>query len=131
MAWRPQIRRTDATTVGLTDEVEFLASEHFTVKRVGITLDASLVGADANGDKIIKKGTVLARVNATGRYAPYDTSDTTTGRGDAKGFLMESVNLKYGNAVTGMIISGSVIGQRCSGLDGDAMTALAGPFTFQ
>lgn len=131
MAWRPQIRRTDATTVGLTDEVEFLASEHFTVKRVGITLDASLVGPDANGDKILKKGTVLGRVTSTGRYGPYDTADNSTGRGVAKGFLIESVNLKYGNAVTGMVISGSVIAQRCSGLDSAAETDLAGPFTFQ
>lgn len=130
MAWRPQIRRTDATTVGLTDEVEFLASEHFTVKRVGITLDASLVGADANGDKIIKKGTVLSRVTSTGRYAPY-VSGGSGGREVAKGFLMESVNLKYGNAVTGMIISGSVIAQRCSGLAAGAETDLAGTFTFQ
>ena len=38
MAWRPKIRRTDATTVGLTDEVEFLASEHFTRYAVGIGL---------------------------------------------------------------------------------------------
>jgi len=131
MAWRPQIRRTDATTVGLTDEVEFLASEHFTVKRVGITLDASLVGADANGDKILKKGTVLGRVTSTGRYGAYNSGDSPAGTGTALGFLVESVNLKYGNAVTGMIISGSVIGQRCSGLDSGALADLAGPFTFQ
>jgi hypothetical protein len=130
VAWRPQIRRTDATTVGLTDEVEFLASEHFTVKRVGITLDASLVGADANGDKILKKGTVLGRVTATGRYGAY-SNGASDGREVAKGFLMESVNLKYGNAVVGLVMTGSVIAQRCSGLDSAAETDLAGPFTFQ
>jgi len=131
MAWRPQIVRTDASApAGLTEEVEFLASEHYTVKRIGVTLDASLVGADANGDKILKKGTVLGRVTATGRYGAYNNG-VSDGREVAKGFLMESVNLKYGNAVTGMIISGSVIGVRCSGLDTGALTDLAGQFTFQ
>lgn len=132
MAWRPQIIRTDGAsgTSYLTDEAEFLASEYYTVKRVGVTLDSSLVGADANGDKILKKGTVLARVDATGRYAPYQ-SGGSGGRAVAKGFLMESVNLKAGNAVTGMVISGSVIAVRCSGLDSTSETSLNGTFTFQ
>lgn len=132
MAWRPQIIRTDGAsgTSYLADEAEFLASEYYTVKRVGVTLDSSLVGADANGDKILKKGTVLSRVDATGRYAPY-TNGGAGGRGTPKGFLIEAVNLKAGNVVTGMIISGSVIGVRCSGLDTSAETALNGQFTFQ
>lgn len=132
MAWRPQIIRTDGAsgTNYLADEAEFLASENYTVKRVGVTLDASLVGADANGDKILMKGTVLARIDATGRYAPYENGGSG-GRGTPKGFLIEAVNLKAGNAVTGMVIAGSVIGVRASGLDTSAETALTGQFTFQ
>ena len=132
MAWRPQIIRTDGAsgTSYLADEAEFLASEYYTVKRIGVTLDASLVGADANGDKILAKGTVLSRVDATGRYAPY-VSGGSGGRQTPKGFLIEAVNLKAGNAVTGMIISGSVIAVRCSGLDSTAETSLAGQFSFQ
>lgn len=132
MAWRPQIIRTDGAsgTSYLADEAEFLASEYYTVKRIGVTLDSSLVGADVNGDKILAKGTVLSRVDATGRYAPY-VNGGAGGRGTPKGFLIEAVNLKAGNAVTGMIISGSVLGVRCSGLDTAAETTLNGQFTFQ
>lgn len=132
MAWRPQIIRTDGAsgTSYLADEAEFLASEYYTVKRVGVTLDSALVGADANGDKILGKGTVLSRVDATGRYAPY-VNGGAGGRGTPKGFLIEAVNLKAGNAVTGMIISGSVIAVRCSGLDAGAETSLTGQFSFQ
>lgn len=131
MAWRPQIVRTDsASPTSLTEEVEFLASEHYTVKRIGVTLDASLVGADANGDKVLKKGTTLGRVTATGRYGAYSNA-AGDGREVAKGFLMESVNLKHGNAVTGMVLSGSVIAVRCSGLDAAGQADLVGQFTFQ
>jgi hypothetical protein len=130
MAWRPQIERIDANVAGvLAGEVEFLASEKFTTKRVGITLDADLVDADVAGDKILKKGTVLGRVEDTGRYGPYDGA-ATDGREVAKGFLMESVNLKFGNAVTGLVIAGSVIADRCDGLDAGAKTDLRS-FTFQ
>jgi len=131
MVWRPQIERTDGVVPGtLADEAEFLASEKFTAKRVGITLDSSVVGADASGDKVILKGTVLGRITATGRYGPYDNT-AGDGREVARGFIMESVNLKWGNAVTGLIIHGSVIAVRCSGLDAAAETDLVGQFTFQ
>jgi len=131
MAWHPQIERVDgAAASGLTQEAEFIASENFTAKRVGITLDASLVTADGNGDKILPKGQTIGRVTATGRYGPYDNA-AVDGRQDAKGFLFESVNLKKGNAVTGLMIGGSVIAMRCTGLDAAAETDLAGSFLFQ
>ena len=129
MSWSPLITRTSASTGTLSGEAEFLASEKFTTKRTGITLDASLVGADAQGNKILRKGTVLGRVTATGRYGPYNNG-AADGRQDAKGFLMETVNLRFGNAVTGMVIHGSVIAARCSGLDSAAKVDLP-TFTFQ
>jgi len=129
MAWHPQIVTT--TGVGLvTDEPEFLASERFTSKRTGITLDATLVGADANGNKILKKGTCLGRITATGKYGPYSNA-AGDGRQDAKGFLLEAVNLRFGDAVTGMAIMGSVIADRASGLDAAGKVDLKGAFTFQ
>jgi hypothetical protein len=129
MAWNPQVIRVEASTGTIGGDVEFLASEKYTVKRTGITLDATLVGADSNGDKILRKGTALGRVTATGRYGPYDNA-ANDGREVAKGFLMEGVNLKFGNAVTGMVIAGSVLAARCSGLDVSGISDLP-TFTFQ
>lgn len=57
--------------VDLGPSFDFLASEHYSVKRSGITLDAALVTADADGNKIVKGGTVLGKVTATGKYGPY------------------------------------------------------------
>lgn len=212
---------------GVTAEASFLASEHQMVKRSGITLAAALVSADGNGDKIVKAGTVLGKVTATGKYGPYggnvnevqtitvdaaggtftitfdgettaaiaynaaasavqaallllsnlDAGDVavtgdaggpftltfggkyagqnvpavTTGVGSltggagtavvttgtaggstvsdgrevAAGILLESVNLKDGDTVTGMLIHGSVLEARCTGVDTAAKTALS------
>lgn len=131
MAWHPQIERIDGSAAAtLTQEAEFLASENYTAKRVGITLDATLVTADGNGDKVLPKGRTVGRVTATGRYGPYDNA-AVDGREVAKGFLFEAVNLKNGNAVVGLVIDGSVIAARCAGLDAAGQVDLAGQFTFQ
>jgi len=128
MAWKPQIVTTTASPF-VGDEPEFLASENFTAKRGGATLDSSLVGADANGDKVLKKGTCMGRVTATGKYGAYSNA-AGDGRQDAKGFLQESVNLRYGDIVVGLVIEGSVIADRCSGLDAAGIVDLPS-FTFQ
>lgn len=57
--------------VNLGPSFDFLASEHYSVKRGGITLDSTLVTADADGNKIVKGGTALGKVTATGKYGPY------------------------------------------------------------
>lgn len=64
----PRLRKTSDN---VTPEASFLASEQYQVKRSGITLDADLVQADENGDKILKAGTFVTPVEATGRYGPY------------------------------------------------------------
>jgi hypothetical protein len=99
-------------------------------KRQGITLDAATVGVDADGNKFLYAGTVLGEITATGLYGAYDNG-ASDGRQAAKGFLLETVNLKDGNAVTGMLIHGSVIEARTSGVDANAKTDFAGAFIFQ
>lgn len=64
----PALKRTD---VAVSGQASFLASERMTVKRGGITLDAALVPADANGNKILEAGTFVSEVTATGKYGPY------------------------------------------------------------
>ena len=212
---------------GVTAEASFLASEHGIVKRAGVTLAASLVSADGDGNKIVAAGTVLGKVTATGLYGPYgentNESQTVTvdatggtftltfdgettgaiaenaaaatvqtallalsnlnagdvsvtgsaggpftvtfsgqyadtnvpaltadpasltggagtvviatdpaggstvsdGREVAAGILLESVNLKDGDTVAGMLIHGSVLEARCTGVDNAAKTALS------
>lgn len=82
----PRLRRSSDNVHA---EASFLASEDYTVKRGGITLDADLVQADENGDKILKAGTFVTPVAATGKYGPYGGTtnevQTATVTGDPTG----------------------------------------------
>lgn len=116
---------------GVSREASFLASAHKMVKRVGMTVDASTVGADADGNKILAAGTVMAKVDATGKYRAYDNAEAADAGGVASGFLLESINLKDGDVICGLMIHGSVLEARCSGIDANAKTDLAGRIIFQ
>lgn len=126
--FRPRLVRSSQN---VTEEASFLASEHIAVKRVGITLDASTVGADADGNKILRAGTVVALVDSTGKYRAYDNGLDADAGGTAAGFLLETVNLKDGDVVAGLMLHGSVLAARTSGLDSNARTDLAGRIVFQ
>jgi hypothetical protein len=135
--WHPGLRRD---TLDVTSFPKFLASEKLTAKRGGITLAASTVTADANGDKILPAGQFVVKVTsggATGSYGPY-ASGATDGRqspvaGTAdSGYLFESVNLRDGDVVCGLMIEGSVIKKRVTPSSAAAMdTAVAGRIIFQ
>lgn len=60
-------------TDDLDPSVDWIASEHYMVKRGGITIDYLLVPADANGRRIVRGGTALGKVTASGKYGPYLT----------------------------------------------------------
>jgi hypothetical protein len=124
----PALKRTTTFLPGR--EASFLASEHIAVKRIGATYDSTAITADANGDKVLKAGTVVAKVTATGKYVPY-ASAGTGGAGTAVGFVMESLNLRKGDVVAGLMLHGSVLEARCTGVDAGAKTALAGRIWFQ
>lgn len=108
----------------------FLASEHMMVRRVGITVDSTSVAADADGNKVIPAGTVLGQITATGKFGIYNNT-YTDGRETAVGFLLESINLRHGDVITGLLQHGSVVEARVSGLDAAARTDLAGRIVFQ
>lgn len=116
----------------LDASADFLASEHYMVKRGGVTLDASLVPADANGDRIILGGTLLGKVTTTGFYGPYSNAQVD-GRGTSTGLLFPGdLNLRHGDTMlAGMLIHGSVLEARCTGVDEAAKTDLAGRVIFQ
>lgn len=51
--------------------VDWLGSEHFSVKRGGITIDFQTVPLDGNGRRIIRGGTAMGKITASGKYGPY------------------------------------------------------------
>jgi hypothetical protein len=108
---------------GVNAEVAFLASEDLMVKRGGITIDSSLTAADGDGNKIITAGTLLGEITASGKYTTYDDTGTD-GEEVAQGFLLESVNLKDGDVITGLVLRCSVIEARCTGVDAAAKVDL-------
>lgn len=127
MSFNPKIR---TSSIGVTSEFSFLASAHAIYKRAGVTLNAALVGADANGDKFLIAGTCVGEITATHLWGPYDDT-AVDGRAVAQGFLLETTNLKDGNVLAGVIIHGSVLEARVSGLDAAGKVDLAGAFLFQ
>lgn len=125
--WTPSlVTKSD----GVSPEASVLASEQGIYKRVGITVDASTVAADANGNKILKAGTILAPITATGKYAAYDNT-LSNGRETAEGILTTGINLKDGDVITHLLLQGSVLAARISGLDSAARADLAGRIIFQ
>lgn len=126
--FRPSLVRTSES---VNEEASFLASEHMMVKRSGVTLDASTVGADANGDKVLRAGTVLALVDSSGKHRAYDNGLAADAGGTAAGLLLGSVNLRDGDVVAAMVVHGSALAARTSGLDANARTDLAGRIVFQ
>lgn len=130
MAFRPSLL---TSSLGVSAEAAFIASEHLMGKRVGVTLDSTVVGADANGDKILTAGTVLQKITATGKYGPYNATEDD-GRelitGDLA-FLRETVNLRNGDEAVGVLLHGSVIEARTSGVTSSVKTSLSGRIVFQ
>jgi len=127
--FRPSLK--NESDDGLGYEAAFLASEHMMKKRGGITVDASTVGADSNGDKILRAGTVMAKVDSTGKYRAYLNSLDADAGGVASGFLLESINLRDGDQICGLVIHGSVLSARVSGLDSNARTDLGERIVYQ
>jgi len=125
------------TSDGVTEEASFLASEHREHKRGGITVAAAAVAADSDGNKIVVAGTVMSTEVASGPYAgkriPYNNALGATVGGTADGFLPESINLRDGDVICGLLVHGSVLEARVTGLDssGAAKADLAGRIIFQ
>jgi hypothetical protein len=121
------------TTDPLSGQINVLASEHMMVKSVGVTLDAALWSADANGDKLVKNGHIVAKVVETGKYGPY-LPGASNGQQDAEtaGIVFHGgANLKDGDTLIGILMHGSVLEARVSGLDSAAATALKKRIIFQ
>src|SRR5690606_31643568 len=93
------------------DDYEILASLEV-VREVtnGITIDSSAVPADANGDKIIKKGMPMAKL-ANGKYVPYNPAGND-GSENPSVILKRTVNVRDGDHVVGAYEVAKVIAAR-------------------
>lgn len=113
------------------EDRSWLGSAHGTEATRTITLDTSAFTAGTHyPDGYIPSGTVLARITATGLYGPY-TNGGGGGLGAPAGFLFNSTTVTAGGADVGapLMEHGMVIQSKLptnSGLDGAAVTALAG-----
>ncbi|MDL5159412.1 head decoration protein [Actinomycetospora termitidis] len=117
--------------IDLGYQVDFLASERYTVKQGGITIDPATVSANSDGKKVVKGGTVMGKITATGKYGPY-ASGASDGRQAAVGVLFAGdIRVDGGDTVAGLMIQGSVKEARLTGLDATAKTALTPRFIFQ
>ncbi|MBO2942803.1 head decoration protein [Paenibacillus sp. F411] len=106
------MRLQPRTRVTVQDDYEILAS--FEVIREvtnGITIDSAAVTADANGDKIIKKGMPMAKLTASGKFVPYDPAGTD-GSENPTVILKRTVNVKDGDHVVGGYEVGKFITER-------------------
>lgn len=121
------------TTDPLSGQINVLASEHMMVKSVGVTLDSTKWTKDSDGNKLVLNGHIVAKITASGKYGPYDPS-ATDGREDADtaGIIFHGgANLKDGDTLVGILMHGSVLEARLSGLDATAREALKSRIIFQ
>lgn len=127
----PSLRQSE---VDVTGKASWLASENYTVKRSGITVDSTKVAADANGNKIVAGGTFMAQDPATSKYAPVAADAATAIDPNTSGFLFpDGINLADGDVICGLMIQGSVLGARVTPnpLPAVALTAIAGRIIVQ
>jgi hypothetical protein len=106
--------------------IDFLASEKYQVKPSGITLDATGVAAAGDGTKIVKGGTVLAKLTGgaqVGKYVPYAAAGAN-GAATAVGLAFTDYNLQWGDIVASLLVQASAYEARVFGMDAAAKTAL-------
>jgi hypothetical protein len=121
--------------VDLGPSFDFLASEHHSVKRAGITLDSTLVTADADGNKIVKGGSVLGKVTATGKYGPYLHSTNEVQRVEVTAATDGTFTLTFDGQTTAAIAYNAAAADMQTALEGlpniasGDVTATGGPLS--
>lgn len=85
------------------------------VVQIGVTL--------ASGNGVVAAGTLLGRVADSGKYAPYNNSNSN-GTETAVGVLRTGVDTGSGDALGNLVLSGTVRRSKLTGLDANALTDL-------
>lgn len=90
-------------------KLEYLKSKH----KVLFTcmVNSGTVAADGNGDRILRPGTIMARITApilcSGSCGPYD-ENATDGRAVPIGILNDYINLRHGHVESAILMEGHV-----------------------
>lgn len=129
--WTPALKKTSQN---VNYEADFLASEKFTAKRGGITIDSASITADGNGNKIVKKGQLMCKLTSggsVGKYAPFNAAGTHGEQtvNDDSVYLLESMNCRDGDVVCGAVIQGAVLKSRVT--PSSTFAALQGRIIFE
>ena len=118
-------------SLGVGSDWSFLASEHGLIsKRSGATFDAALQAADGDGNKLVLAGTAVAEVTVGSKWGDYDDAETN-GQEDGVGILMHDINLKDGDVIAAVMLAGSVIEARTTGVDAAFKVDVGGAFIWQ
>lgn len=95
--------------------VNFLDSEQVRYKTGGVTIDKTTVTAGSDDRKILRAGTIICEITATGKYGPFK-SDATDGREKptiGKCFILaDSVDVTFSDAQEGAIDMARVLTAR-------------------
>lgn len=89
----------NSQTFSKPEDHSWLRSADGTQYPISITLDYSLFGSTPFPGLIVRSGTVLGKVTASGKYGPYK-SDASDGTQLPAGFLLATIDLTNGGLVT-------------------------------
>ncbi|WP_256789827.1 head decoration protein [Frankia sp. AvcI1] len=92
----------NSTTYSKPEDHSWLRSKADTEFGVSITLDATKFGSTPFPGLIVRSGTLLGKVTASGKYGPYK-SDASDGTQTPIGFLLATIDLTQG----GLVVAGA------------------------
>lgn len=86
-----------------------------------VTISSGVVNADANGDKILRPGTVLGKVTSpipcSGSFGPYDPN-ATDGRQNPVAILHTWINVRFGHKPVAAVFEAHVLEPKIWWIDG-------------
>lgn len=96
------------TTKTIGGEISIWDSEKRRFLTGGITVDYTTVAADGDGNRLLKAGQPMGRIAASGKYGPYDVTDTL-GRETAVCLLAEAVDCTLGDEFASAVDEARVV----------------------
>lgn len=76
-----------------SEDRSWLLGPHGTDMPINVVLNGALFDTDDFPDGVVKSGTILGVVTASGLYGPYTTADSSTGLGVAAAILFNTVKV--------------------------------------
>ena len=94
-------------TTQFDSPAEFLASSKYDLIPGGVTLDSDTVASASDGSKKLKAGELMGKITESSKYGKYDSTEND-GRETFVGHLMYDVDMKDGDEMVSILISGVV-----------------------